>query len=93
MKFKFLKNKSYWSFLIVYVVLIVGLVQVEKGDSNANIKSVAAKALEKYRIDQADIRNLYKLEPPAWSFYEATSNPESSTNIRNKLSNNKRLQT
>ncbi len=61
--------------------------------SNANIKSVAAKALEKYRIDQADIRKLYKLEPPAWSFYEATNNPKSSTEIRNKLSNNKRLQT
>lgn len=61
--------------------------------SNANTKSVAAKALEKYRIDQEDIRKLYKLKPPAWSFYEATNNPKSSTEIRNKLSNNKRLQT
>jgi len=40
MKFKFLINKSYWFFLIVYVVLIVVLVQVEKANPNANIKNI-----------------------------------------------------
>lgn len=61
--------------------------------SMANNESVAAKALKKYRIDQANIRNLYKLKPPAWSFYEATYNPTSSTELRNKSCNNKRLHT
>lgn len=61
--------------------------------SNAKNKSIAAIELEKFQIDQVDIRKLYKMEPPAWSFYEATENPASSTEIRNKLSNNKRLQT
>ena len=40
MKFKFLINKSYWFILVVYVVLIVVLVQVEKGDPKANIKNL-----------------------------------------------------
>lgn len=40
MKFKFLINKSYWFFLIVYVVLIVGLVHVEKDNPNSNIKNL-----------------------------------------------------
>jgi nicotinate-nucleotide adenylyltransferase len=53
--------------------------------SKANNDSIAAKALQEFKIDQADIRNLYKLKPPAWSFYEATHNPTSSTALRNKI--------
>lgn len=40
MKFKFLINKSYWFLLIAYVILIIGLVQVEKDNPNANIKNI-----------------------------------------------------
>ena len=53
--------------------------------SKVNNDSIAAKALQEYKIDQADIRNLYQLKPPAWSFYEATYNPTSSTALRNKI--------
>lgn len=53
--------------------------------SNTYKNSIAAKTLEKFRIDQTDIRKLYKLKPPAWSFYEATNNPTSSTALRNKI--------
>lgn len=54
------------------------------------LNSVAAKALEEYKIPLSEAANLYMKTPPAWVFYELTDNPMSSTEIRR---NNKRLQT
>ena len=40
MKLKFSTGKSYWFIAVLYMVLIIGLVQVEKGDPSSNIKSL-----------------------------------------------------
>ena len=40
MKFKFPTGKYYWFIVILYIVLILGLVQAEKGNPDANIKSI-----------------------------------------------------
>ena len=40
MKLKFLTGKSYWFFIVLYIVLIIGLVHVEKGNPKANIKNL-----------------------------------------------------
>lgn len=41
MRFKIPTGKYYWVFLVLYIVLILGLVQAEKGNANANIKSLS----------------------------------------------------
>jgi voltage-gated potassium channel len=41
MNIKFSKGRSYWFFTFLYLILVIGLVQVEKSDPNANIKSFA----------------------------------------------------
>lgn len=40
MKLKFSTNKFYWLFAVLYVVLIIALVQVEKLNPKSNIKSI-----------------------------------------------------
>lgn len=40
MKLKFSTNKIYWLFAVLYVVLIIALVQVEKLNPKSNIKSI-----------------------------------------------------
>lgn len=46
--------------------------------------SIAATELDEFKVSEEMARDLYKLKPPAWTYYGLTNNPVSSTELRRK---------
>jgi nicotinate-nucleotide adenylyltransferase len=56
------------------------------GSAEEALASETAKELALFRVPQGRAAEIVDMDPPAWTFIEATSNPASSTEIRHRRS-------
>ncbi len=55
------------------------------GYTDNALSGEAAKALDAFRIDEKNLSQLTRTDPPAWVYFSDTDNPLSSTAIRNNI--------